>query len=252
MPPDLGALYSYCSRKTFFIVPNHTSQQPGLPRKWWYTVGIEQLSCALLGSLQASGSLFPAIFFFFAIYTHSTPLVMDSVLQGLEISHADEWTRSPQETLRLWQAHVLPHPSAQVDFSIMYGSSSIVLGVTAPSLGSSARPGPLRKDLTCSRGPLQPRLVPSCRTLVRCDCLWLFQTVVQVPKMLLNLGRVGRMSSVTETHSNWAAGVSVEILPHIWGISSFHLFHLTLHQASWNGCDNSSCCCSQSRGSDKN
>lgn len=70
MPPDLGALYSYCSRKTFFIVPNHTSQQPGLPRKWWYTVGIEQLSCALLGSLQASGSLFSAIFFFFCyLYT---------------------------------------------------------------------------------------------------------------------------------------------------------------------------------------
>lgn len=54
MPSNLGALYSSRSRKTFFIVLKRTSEHPGLQGEWWYTMGIEQLSCTFSPGLLAS------------------------------------------------------------------------------------------------------------------------------------------------------------------------------------------------------
>lgn len=248
MPSNLGALYSSRSRKTFFIVPKRTSEHPGLPRgvmihNGYWTTELHFLSWTPCKSLEVRSLPF---LLFIHVLPHWWWILCCRALRFHMQMIEHVLLRKPWGCDKFMCYHLFP--SAQVNSL----SCVDLLPQAWECLGPQCSARPIEGNVTCTWGPLQPLLVHSCWARVGCDCLWLFQTVVKVPKMHPNLSKTGRMNCLLWRRHipTWATGYSVEILPHTWGISSFHFFRLTPHQ--WNGCGNRSCCCAWPRVSDKN
>lgn len=246
MPSNLGALYSSRSRKTFFIVLKHTSEHPGLQGEWWYTMGIEQLSCTFPPGLLASLCHFCCLYTFYPT--------------GDRFCVAGPWDFTCRWLNMLSSGNLEAVTSSCVTTSFLlpkWTLHHVWIFFHRPGNDCTQSWSPVQRQAHWGKRYLylRPFAAIAGTLMLSTGGMWLSLTFPDSCESTQNASKSqqswpNELSSVMETHpnlSNWV--FSGNPSPRLRN-SSFHLFCLTPHQ--WNGCGNRSCCCAWPRGSDKN